>query len=134
MLSSDEAEQTGMGENTETGRQPKPSKRRSIFKEGSRRWSIWEEGAYANRMIRTWQGQKRKEWELCSMSSCSIANTKLQKTLAYAFFHPSFCACLEEDEAFCCRSGNLAMAAILLLRKAKGYAVMLVAFKPEAEA
>lgn len=72
-------------------------------------------------MIRIWQGQQRKEWELCSMFTCSIANTELQKTLTCAFSHPLFGACLEEEEAFCCCSGSLAMAAILLLTKAKGY-------------
>lgn len=122
-----------MGENTETGRQPKPSERGSIFKEGSRRWSIWEEGAQANRMIRIWQGQQRKEWELCSMSTCSIANTKLQKTLACAFLYPLFCPSLEKEGVFCCRSGSLAMATALQLTEAKGYRVMLVAFRPEAE-
>lgn len=74
----------------ETGRQPKPLKRCSIFEEGSRRWSIWEEGAEANKMIRIWQGQQRKEWEQCSMSAASFANTELQKTLARAFLHPFF--------------------------------------------
>lgn len=84
-------------------------------------------------MIRIWQGQQRKEWELCSMSTCSIANTELQKTLACAFLHPLFHACLEEEEAFCCCAGSLAMAAVLLLTKAKGYRATLVAFRPEAE-
>lgn len=41
-------------------------------------------------MIRIWQGQQRKEWERCSMSAASIANTKLQKTLARAFLHAFF--------------------------------------------
>lgn len=130
---SSEAAWTGMGENMETGKQPKPSERGSIFKEGSRRWSIWEEGAQANRMIRIWQGQQRKEWELCSMSTCSIANTKLQKTPACAFLYLLFCTSLEEEEAFCCCSGSLAMATALLLPEAKGCRVMLVAFWPEAE-
>lgn len=66
------------------------------------------------------------------MSTCSIANMELQKTLACAFLDPLFRACLREEEAFCC-SGSLAMAAILLLTKAKGYRLMLVAFRPEAE-
>lgn len=80
-----------------------------------------------------WQGQQRKEWELCSMSTCSIANTKLQKTLACAFLYPLFCPSLEEEGVFYCRSGSLAMATALQLTEAKGYRVMLVAFRPEAE-
>ena len=67
------------------------------------------------------------------MSTCSIANMELQKTLACAFLDPLFRARLREEEAFCCCSGSLAMAAILLLTKAKGYRLMLVAFRPEAE-
>lgn len=96
-------------EREQTGRQPKPLKRRSLFKKGNRRWSVWEEGTQANRMIRIWQGQQKKEWELCSMSMGSTANIKLQEPLARAFFHPLFCTRFEEEEALC--SGNSAMAA-----------------------
>lgn len=74
----------------EAGRQPRPLKRCSVFEEGSRRRSIWEEGAEANKMIRIWQGQQRKEWERRSMSTASIANTELQKTPARAFLHAFF--------------------------------------------
>lgn len=56
-----------------------------------------------------------------------------QKPLARAFFHPLFCAHVEEEEALCCGAGTLAMAATLLLTKAKGHRVTLVAFRPEAD-
>lgn len=45
------------------------------------------------------------------MSVGSTANIKLQKPLACAFFHPLFCAHLEEEEALYCGSGKSAMAA-----------------------
>lgn len=66
------------------------------------------------------------------MPKCSIANIELQKTLACPFLHPLFHTCLEKEEAFCCCSGSLAMAAILALTKGE-YRVMLVAFRPETE-
>jgi len=67
------------------------------------------------------------------MSTNSIANTELQQMLACACLHLLFCACLEEEAAFCCCSGSLAMAAVLLLTKAKGCRVVLVAFRHEAD-